>query len=180
MLSTLDYILVQRADLPSISAVYTYADADNESLGSSANWVMLATGPPTEAAAVPLLNISRIIELNIDRGADQTYVNAANIRTLNEKLEDWCDRVATPNPTAAQADRNLLQLSILTTRLVAEQISLTQNKFKGKPHGWSPTQVVLYAKLDALITIRRRLFDLHHAVQWTYHNVAKGIQVCHP
>ena len=176
-LSTLDHILVQRSDLPSISAVYTYADvpimdlSDHRPIG-----VMLSTGPPTELAAVPLLNISRIIELNIDRGADMTYVNAANIKALNDRLEDWCDRVATPDLTAEQADRNLLHLSTLTTRFVAEQNALTQSKFKGKPHGWSPTQVVLYAKLDALITIRRRLYGLHHSVQWTHQNVARGIK----
>jgi hypothetical protein len=64
----------------------------------------------------------------------------------------------------------------MTTRIVAEQIALTQKKFKGKPHGWSPTQVVLYAKLDALITIRRRLFSLHKSVKWTHSNAAMGVR----
>jgi hypothetical protein len=116
------------------------------------------------------------VELNIDRGVDSSYINSANIAALNKKLERWCDRTDTPTLTAVQADRNLLQLSLMTTRIVAEQIALTQKKFKGKPHGWSPTQVVLYAKLDALITIRRRLFGLHKSVKWTHSNAAMGIR----
>jgi hypothetical protein len=98
------------------------------------------------------------MELSIERTPDGL---------IDRNIDQW-----ESHPSPELAERFLLQIEQQAAKAITKQSNDSHHMYRNKPHGWSPTQVVLYAQL---VEIRRRLFGLTGRQQWRRSEVKPGI-----
>ena len=97
-------------------------------------------------------------------------MNEELVTLLELNHERW-EREKTPG----LADRLLKQMCTMSAQAVGKRQRDQQHRFRGKPHGWSHKQLILYAQLAAMVEMRRRLFGLAGRTAWRKQHVRGGI-----
>ena len=177
-ISTIDHFLISPRFINHVLNTFTDISADASSLSAHRPiGACINICPKTSVTFYPTIDPPTPVELTIERG-EEGYVKTDASIAMNKRLEryvmdnqDW--KTAR---TVGTAERLLLQLNTLAAGEVAKGQRDQQHRFRGKPHGWSPEQVVLYAQLAALVEIRRRMYGLNGRRQWRHHQVRSGIQ----
>ena len=178
-ISIIDHFLVHQKDTQYIHNVFI--DIGSDTLQLSAHkplGVDILTQPKLEDNLTPPLDPPLPVELQINRDDSGQLMESIASKAMNRRLkqfvsesfEQWQD-----NPSSGLADRMLFQINKLSTETIRKSNNDQHHKYKGKPHGWSPEQVILYAQLAALVEIRRRMYGLSGRTQWTRQQVKKGI-----
>ena len=118
-----------------------------------------------------------VVDLNLSKDEERYLYehtiakgNSSTKEVLDQYMETW--RSA---PTAVEADRILVKAQEAMYQGVAEDVRNTHQRFKNKPHGWSPTQMILHAQLAAIAEIRRRIYVLGGRKQWRHKEVQRGV-----
>jgi hypothetical protein len=118
-------------------------------------------------------------ELKLSRDEHGTLVHSKECEAMNDKVGRFIEREFgkwKEHPMAGSAERLLYQMETISAQAVAEEDRKKAHLFRGKPRGWSPLQILLYAQLGALVEIKRCLFGLHGKRQWRPAEVARGIK----
>ena len=117
-----------------------------------------------------------VVELNLSKDEERYLYehtiekgNSSTREVLNQCMESWKSA-----PTAEAADKILVKAQEAMYQGVAEDVRNTHQRFKNKPHGWSPTQMILHAQLAAIVEIRRRMFGVRGRKQWRHKEVQRG------
>ena len=177
--SLVDHILLDKQSMNSVGYSFTAIHpvlstlSDHKPIG-----VVLAFSPPEKR---PEKHPEPPAPVELSQARDEKdkkkFVKQHVIDQMNKALlqfqENNPDDIDTMTP--AKASRLLQQISMLSTQEVRKCDNEVHAHFKNKPHGWSPTEVVLHTQLMALVEIRRRIFGMHRRTKWTRNEIMPGI-----
>lgn len=177
-ISQLDHFLIDEAHMAKVLDTGMDISAHTFTISAHKPIYMTLAGSPTIRHHSPI-EPPLPSELSIQRKPDGDYVRTEESNAMNDAV----DKVITnnmdqweANKTPDLAERFLLQIEQQAAKAVAKKTNDRHHLFRNKPHGWSPTQVVLYAQLASLVEVRRRLFGLQGRQRWRRSEVPNGLR----
>ena len=143
------YFLVHQKDKQYTHNVFI--DIGSDTLQLSAHkplGVDILTHSRLEDNLTPTLDPPLPVELQMNRDDSGQLMESIASKAMNRRLNQFVSESFEQwqkNPSSGLADRMLFQINKLSTETVRESNNdQHHNKYKGKPHGWSPEQVILY------------------------------------
>jgi hypothetical protein len=121
------------------------------------------------------------VELNLSM-KDGEFIHQDDIKAMNTAVEEYISKIredydlaCATGPSPELADRILLHLQAVALASIDGRQNNAHKRFRGKPNGWSPAQVLLHAQIEAMIEIRRHMFGLANRRQWQHDEVSVEI-----